>query len=110
MKQDRFHEAVVNLTQGCVESNVRLGPNLHGNGDYEEILMVEKKTEKTSYTKRLPIKSTPESSTEANIVIRPSTVVVEEGSKMTTVAGRKIKLPQRYRLFLMYNNLYLIVI
>lgn len=25
-----------------MESNVRLGPNVHGNGDYEEILMVEK--------------------------------------------------------------------
>lgn len=25
-----------------MESNVRLGPNEHGNGDYEEILMVEK--------------------------------------------------------------------
>jgi primary-amine oxidase len=26
-----------------VESNVRLGPNQHGNCDYEEIVMVEKK-------------------------------------------------------------------
>jgi primary-amine oxidase len=25
-----------------VESNVRLGPNQHGNGDYDEILQVEK--------------------------------------------------------------------
>ncbi|KAK6365096.1 hypothetical protein LTS17_011574 [Exophiala oligosperma] len=39
---DRFHEAVVNLTAGKVESNVRLGPNMHGNGDYDEILQVEK--------------------------------------------------------------------
>merc|ERR1712230_258220 len=39
---DRFHEAVVNLTTGQVESNVRLGPNMHGNGDYDEILQVEK--------------------------------------------------------------------
>ncbi|KAL2428561.1 Copper amine oxidase 1 [Exophiala dermatitidis] len=39
---DRFHEAVVNLSAGRVESNVRLGPNMHGNGDYEEILLVEK--------------------------------------------------------------------
>lgn len=39
---DRFHEAVVNLSTGRVESNVRLGPNIHGNGDYEEILMIEK--------------------------------------------------------------------
>lgn len=40
--QERFHEAVVNLSTGKVESNVRLGPNLHGNGDYDEILQVEK--------------------------------------------------------------------
>ena len=26
-----------------MERNVRLGPNQHGNGDYAEILMVEKK-------------------------------------------------------------------
>ena len=32
----------MNLTTQTVESNVRLGPNEHGNGDYEEILMVEK--------------------------------------------------------------------
>lgn len=25
-----------------MESNVRLGPNNHGNGDYDEIIMVEK--------------------------------------------------------------------
>lgn len=30
------------MSSGTVESNVRLGPNMHGNGDYEEILMVEK--------------------------------------------------------------------
>ena len=41
-QQDRFHEAIVNLSTHKVESNVRLGPNEHGNGDYEEILMVEK--------------------------------------------------------------------
>ncbi|KAJ9496392.1 hypothetical protein H2202_008055 [Exophiala xenobiotica] len=39
---ERFHEAVVNLTTGQVDSNVRLGPNMHGNGDYDEILQVEK--------------------------------------------------------------------
>lgn len=39
--QDRFHEAVVNLSNGKIESNVRLGPNMHGNGDYDEILMIE---------------------------------------------------------------------
>lgn len=40
--QNRFHEAVVDLSAGKVESNVRLGPNQHGNADYEEIMMVEK--------------------------------------------------------------------
>ena len=40
--QDKFHEAIVNLSQQRVESNVRLGPNVHGPGDWEEILLVEK--------------------------------------------------------------------
>ncbi|CAF9907186.1 hypothetical protein IMSHALPRED_005464 [Imshaugia aleurites] len=39
---DKFHEAIVNLFQQRVESNVRLGPNIHGPGDWEEILLVEK--------------------------------------------------------------------
>ncbi|RMZ80530.1 hypothetical protein DV737_g2883, partial [Chaetothyriales sp. CBS 132003] len=39
---DRFHEAIVNLSQGKIESNVRLGANVHGNGDYEEIVELEK--------------------------------------------------------------------
>lgn len=30
------------MTQGKVESNVRLGPNVHGSADGEEIIMVEK--------------------------------------------------------------------
>jgi Cu2+-containing amine oxidase len=34
----------VNLTNNKVESNVRLGPNVHGNADYDEILQVEEKT------------------------------------------------------------------
>ncbi|KAL8797536.1 MAG: hypothetical protein Q9195_000353 [Heterodermia aff. obscurata] len=38
---DKFHEAVVNLSHDRVESNVRLGPNVHGPGDSEEILLVE---------------------------------------------------------------------
>ncbi|KAL3446018.1 copper amine oxidase [Aspergillus insuetus] len=38
---DRFHEAIVNLTTCKVESNVRLGPNMHGNIDYDEAQMVE---------------------------------------------------------------------
>lgn len=33
---------MVNLSAGKVESNVRLGPNTHSNGDYDEILTVEK--------------------------------------------------------------------
>lgn len=37
-----MHEAVVNLTQQKVESNVRLGPYLHANGDGEEIIAIEK--------------------------------------------------------------------
>jgi primary-amine oxidase len=39
--QDKLHEAVVNLSRGQVESNVRLGPNIHSNGDVNEIIMVE---------------------------------------------------------------------
>lgn len=41
--QDRLHEAVVNLSTGQVESNVRLGANIHGNADYDEVLMIEKR-------------------------------------------------------------------
>ncbi|KAH8895903.1 hypothetical protein GQ53DRAFT_743858 [Thozetella sp. PMI_491] len=37
-----LHEAVVNLTQSKVESNVKLGPFMHANGDGEEIIAVEK--------------------------------------------------------------------
>lgn len=40
--QDKFHEAIVNLSQSKVESNVRLGPNVHSPGDGEEIVLVEK--------------------------------------------------------------------
>ncbi|KAL8923546.1 MAG: hypothetical protein Q9172_003082 [Xanthocarpia lactea] len=39
---DKFHEAVINLTRQRVESNVRLGQGIHGPGDAEEILLVEK--------------------------------------------------------------------
>ncbi|KAF4619083.1 hypothetical protein G7Y89_g14764 [Cudoniella acicularis] len=39
---DKLHEATVNLSSGKIESNVRLGPNVHSNADGEEILMVEK--------------------------------------------------------------------
>ena len=40
--QDKFHEAIVNLDRQRVESNVRLGPGVHGPGDAEEIILVEK--------------------------------------------------------------------
>lgn len=40
--QDKFHEAVVDLTEQNVERNVRLGPNNHGPGDYEEIVEMER--------------------------------------------------------------------
>lgn len=40
--QNKFHEAVVNLSTQTVETNVRLGANEHGNGDYAEVLTVEK--------------------------------------------------------------------
>ncbi|KAL8944777.1 MAG: hypothetical protein Q9216_000199 [Gyalolechia sp. 2 TL-2023] len=39
---DKFHEAIVSLSRQKVESNVRLGPNIHGPGDAEEILAIEK--------------------------------------------------------------------
>jgi len=40
--KDKFHEAIVDLTQQRVESNVRLGANQHGPGDYDEIVSVER--------------------------------------------------------------------
>ena len=40
--QDKFHEAVVNITQQRIESHVRLGPNIHSPGDGEEIILIEK--------------------------------------------------------------------
>lgn len=39
--QNKLHEAIVSLTQGKVESNVRLGPNVHSNADGDEIIRVE---------------------------------------------------------------------
>lgn len=41
-RKDKFHEAVVNLTEQKVERNVRLGPNEHGPGDFDEILSMER--------------------------------------------------------------------
>lgn len=40
--QNKFHEARVNLSERVVERNVRLGANIHGNGDAEEILAIER--------------------------------------------------------------------
>ncbi len=40
--QDKLHEALVNLTQQRVESNFRLGPNVHAPADLEEVLAVER--------------------------------------------------------------------
>lgn len=39
--QDKLHEAIVSLSLGKVESNLRLGPNIHGNVDGDEITKVE---------------------------------------------------------------------
>ncbi|TIA57557.1 hypothetical protein D6C77_06083 [Aureobasidium pullulans] len=41
-KTNKLHEAVVNLSTSTVESNARLGPNVHAAGDGEEILDIEK--------------------------------------------------------------------
>ncbi|KAK5169128.1 uncharacterized protein LTR77_006437 [Saxophila tyrrhenica] len=39
---DKFHEAVVNLTNQSIEYNVRLGPNVHAPLDGEEIMEFER--------------------------------------------------------------------
>ncbi|TVY33067.1 Copper amine oxidase [Lachnellula subtilissima] len=39
---DKLHEAIVNLTHGKVESNLRLGPNVHSNADGDEMNAVER--------------------------------------------------------------------
>jgi primary-amine oxidase len=41
-KTNKFHEAVVNLSTGTLELNVRLGPNLHAPGDGDEIVAIER--------------------------------------------------------------------
>ena len=41
MCKNKFHEAIVNLTQSRIEQNLRLGSNQHGNVDAEEIVAVE---------------------------------------------------------------------
>ncbi|KAL9083019.1 MAG: hypothetical protein Q9159_006038 [Coniocarpon cinnabarinum] len=40
-KTTKLHEAVINLSEQKVESNVRLGKNVHGAGDAEEIMAME---------------------------------------------------------------------
>jgi Cu2+-containing amine oxidase len=42
LPQNRFHEAVVNLSLQKVERNVRLGANIHAPGDVTEIIAMEK--------------------------------------------------------------------
>ena len=41
-RQDRLHEAIVNLSHGLAESNLRLGPNIHSNASNDEIILVER--------------------------------------------------------------------
>lgn len=41
-KTNKFHEAIVNLSTQHVESNARLGKNVHSPGDGEEIVAIEK--------------------------------------------------------------------
>lgn len=40
--QDKLHEAIVSLSLGKVESNLRLGPNIHSTADGDEVIEVEK--------------------------------------------------------------------
>jgi primary-amine oxidase len=40
--QNKFHEALVDLTSGRVVHNVLLGPFTHANGDGDEIVAIEK--------------------------------------------------------------------
>lgn len=40
--QDKLHEAIVSLSLGKVESNVRLGPYVHSTADGAEIIEVER--------------------------------------------------------------------
>lgn len=39
---NKFHEAFINLSTQTIESNVRLGKNVHAPGDGEEIIAIEK--------------------------------------------------------------------
>ena len=40
--QNKFHEAIVDLSSGSVDHNVLLGRFIHANGDGEEIVTLEK--------------------------------------------------------------------
>jgi primary-amine oxidase len=40
--QNKFHEAIVNLTRQEIERNVRLGANIHAPADVAEITAMEK--------------------------------------------------------------------
>ena len=40
--QNKFHEAVVDLSTSRVLRNVLLGPNFHANGDGDEIITIER--------------------------------------------------------------------
>lgn len=40
--QDKLHEAIVSLSLGKVQSNLRLGPYVHSGADGDEIIKVEK--------------------------------------------------------------------
>jgi primary-amine oxidase len=42
LPQNKYHEAVVDLTSGRVDYNALLGPFLHANGDGDEIVAIEK--------------------------------------------------------------------
>lgn len=39
--KDKLHEAIINLSASKVQSNLRLGPNVHSNADGDEIVKVE---------------------------------------------------------------------
>ena len=42
LQQEKLHEAIVSLSHGKVESNLRLGQYVHGSADGEEIMEVER--------------------------------------------------------------------
>jgi primary-amine oxidase len=42
LSQNKYHEAVIDLTSGRVVYNILLGPFIHANGDGDEIVAIEK--------------------------------------------------------------------